>query len=278
MSNRERQCSYFFFFNDTATTEIYTLSLHDALPICLAAQGPSRNGEQAELAKTENKTTNNSSQTDNFIGHIEDKSVLAGLIPEQVRVAVAIPSDYLVSVWRETTKSAGEDDKPEKAARDLIEENLTKKIQKIVRPLLPKDPVKDPYEAIEVSVFETLTPEPFEGPSTAGQAVSWLNQNMSSMMMGGLALVSLVMLRSIVKSIPPSDPVPALSTPTLSIHRGPSDAADSSDNETEGIDDESRPRLKLKKGVSLKADLNDIVREDPEAAAAILRTWIGNAG
>src|SRR3989304_10508403 len=27
---------YFFFFNDTATTEIYTLSLHDALPISAA--------------------------------------------------------------------------------------------------------------------------------------------------------------------------------------------------------------------------------------------------
>src|SRR5258708_11631295 len=27
------RCVYFFFFNDTATTEIYTLSLHDALPI-----------------------------------------------------------------------------------------------------------------------------------------------------------------------------------------------------------------------------------------------------
>src|SRR5574344_2886736 len=26
-------CFLFFFFNDTATTEIYTLSLHDALPI-----------------------------------------------------------------------------------------------------------------------------------------------------------------------------------------------------------------------------------------------------
>src|ERR1041385_6912660 len=26
-------CGFFFFFNDTATTEIYTLSLHDALPI-----------------------------------------------------------------------------------------------------------------------------------------------------------------------------------------------------------------------------------------------------
>src|SRR6266478_10246609 len=26
---------FFFFFNDTATTEIYTLSLHDALPVCV---------------------------------------------------------------------------------------------------------------------------------------------------------------------------------------------------------------------------------------------------
>src|SRR2546423_3415721 len=31
---------YFFFFNDTATTEIYTLSLHDALPISDIAGDP----------------------------------------------------------------------------------------------------------------------------------------------------------------------------------------------------------------------------------------------
>src|SRR5256885_15381898 len=31
--NRLRMIGIFFFFNDTATTEIYTLSLHDALPI-----------------------------------------------------------------------------------------------------------------------------------------------------------------------------------------------------------------------------------------------------
>src|SRR2546422_7737056 len=33
--------SFFFFFNDTATTEIYTLSLHDALPISSAPAGRS---------------------------------------------------------------------------------------------------------------------------------------------------------------------------------------------------------------------------------------------
>src|SRR5690349_22102253 len=35
------------FFNDTATTEIYTLSLHDALPISLAAGRPARGPEPA---------------------------------------------------------------------------------------------------------------------------------------------------------------------------------------------------------------------------------------
>src|SRR5256885_3538735 len=38
--------SFFFFFNDTATTEIYTLSLHDALPILPC----DRDGEAARLS------------------------------------------------------------------------------------------------------------------------------------------------------------------------------------------------------------------------------------
>src|SRR6266498_5749069 len=39
---------FFFFFNDTATTEIYTLSLHDALPIPVASvRNPSAVGVSA---------------------------------------------------------------------------------------------------------------------------------------------------------------------------------------------------------------------------------------
>src|SRR3712207_7060825 len=39
-SDSRLRCHHsFFFFNDTATTEIYTLSLHDALPISLFADG-----------------------------------------------------------------------------------------------------------------------------------------------------------------------------------------------------------------------------------------------
>src|SRR5256885_11711048 len=60
-----------FFFNDTATTEIYTLSLHDALPICLPSKSrlPSdqsvifleaigkRTGKRAEVAMPDRKST-----------------------------------------------------------------------------------------------------------------------------------------------------------------------------------------------------------------------------
>src|SRR5260370_29263457 len=38
---RRTEVYLFFFFNDTATTEIYTLSLHDALPISMAKPCPS---------------------------------------------------------------------------------------------------------------------------------------------------------------------------------------------------------------------------------------------
>src|SRR3712207_8228116 len=39
--------SLFFFFNDTATTEIYTLSLHDALPILRGGEELRRPGREA---------------------------------------------------------------------------------------------------------------------------------------------------------------------------------------------------------------------------------------
>jgi len=44
---------FFFFFNDTATTEIYTLSLHDALPIYKAAAVNKAAAGKAAAAKVE---------------------------------------------------------------------------------------------------------------------------------------------------------------------------------------------------------------------------------
>src|SRR5260221_11159835 len=61
-------CSPFFFFNDTATTEIYTLSLHDALPICesqpIRTSDPTFLGRDSECPRSEEHTSELQSHSD----------------------------------------------------------------------------------------------------------------------------------------------------------------------------------------------------------------------
>src|SRR5688572_32138689 len=58
--------SFFFFFNDTATTEIYTLSLHDALPISRGRRRPlsrsSRKGAGIEFGRKEPRSEEHTSE------------------------------------------------------------------------------------------------------------------------------------------------------------------------------------------------------------------------
>ena len=52
--NRCPTCLAIFFFNDTATTEIYTLSLHDALPIYSAHGNSDSEKKQKKLPPYQN--------------------------------------------------------------------------------------------------------------------------------------------------------------------------------------------------------------------------------
>src|SRR6266496_6840778 len=53
---------FFFFFNDTATTEIYTLSLHDALPISSAADRPNDVGRPDRMAQQQMRSEEHTSE------------------------------------------------------------------------------------------------------------------------------------------------------------------------------------------------------------------------
>src|SRR5256885_5932797 len=53
--------SFFFFFNDTATTEIYTLSLHDALPISVSPTTPIDRTGVANIARGRSSAARSSS-------------------------------------------------------------------------------------------------------------------------------------------------------------------------------------------------------------------------
>src|SRR2546430_9263439 len=64
---------FFFFFNDTATTEIYTLSLHDALPISSA---PSRSVKRRRRKSTSKRATSPSARSEEHTSELQSQSNL----------------------------------------------------------------------------------------------------------------------------------------------------------------------------------------------------------
>ncbi|HEX5472680.1 MAG TPA: hypothetical protein VFW73_12390, partial [Lacipirellulaceae bacterium] len=107
-------------------------------------------------------------------------------------------------------------------------------------------------------------------------AVAWTGRYWSTLAMLGVAVFSLLVLRSVVKGGPskPAEAGASASSSPLALH-----IPDSTSNaETKDAEDSNKPKLRFKKGNSIKDDLVEIVREDPDAAADILRSWISKAG
>lgn len=250
----------------------------------LIANGPNGKGpEPANETTAKAIETNESSETNSFIPTKNEQVTEAGLVPETVRVAIAVPQNYLVQMYREKQRRNGEDlTQPLPPDIDTIltqnEKTLSDQITKTVATLLPKELAVNNFPNVHVTFFESLTPEPIEPTPTRTKALVWMSQHFGTITMAGIAMVSLVMLRSLVKAIPPADPLASSQSSLLSlsvphVERGASRGEGASDGESE----EERPRLKLKKGKTLRDELTDIVREDPDSAAAILKSWINNA-
>src|SRR3712207_8478129 len=83
---------FFFFFNDTATTEIYTLSLHDALPISLKVTGESmlplcREGDTIVVSPAARVR-----KGDRVVVKTRDGEVMAKVLGRRTREAVELTS------------------------------------------------------------------------------------------------------------------------------------------------------------------------------------------
>lgn len=265
----------------------------------LTSQGPQRTPVEESVAKNESTQENSNTETENFVPTTVENRKEAGLIPEKVRAVIAIPSELLERVWRAQNPNAPADKRPASTDLSLIETDYRTKIEGVVAPLLPQKVGENIFPNVSVSVFQSLQPDKLEPPSMASEGLAWASRNSGSLIMAALAVVALMMLRSIMKSIPPAETNVILSPAASAAALGSGPTLATLGDEEQGSSAErsggaakrrsaggaassgergGRPRLKLKKGVTMKDDLTDIVREDPDAAAAILRSWIGNAG
>src|SRR2546422_10114881 len=60
---------FFFFFNDTATTEIYTLSLHDALPIFVRQ----RDGQHGRCRQRRTRSFDRSARSEEHTSELQSR-------------------------------------------------------------------------------------------------------------------------------------------------------------------------------------------------------------
>ncbi len=220
---------------------------------------------------TESSEESSESQSANVASHGTIETDIAPLTPKRVTVAVGIPSSYFESIWRQRNPTpAGEEPKPvDQAAVAQLQTEEIAKIKAHVTPLVPlPDPGVNAASLVTVTTLTSLATPDLPGPSIADEALSWVGQYWSTAGMIGVALVSLLMLRSMIRSAPS---LPESTAGPMRI------ASETTAEATEPKEPpKSRFKRKLGSGPSLRDELTDIVREDPDSAANILRGWIGN--
>jgi flagellar M-ring protein FliF len=239
------------------------------------AQGPTRQGAAEATQQNTNTTTSEIAETDYAVSIEESRILKKGYMPKEVWATVTIPASYVQGIWENRNKDADTPPKPEDLK--IIEGQVVTKVEDIVEPLvrLQANKGQTTYKYVRVVVLDSLPVRTIEPPSTASQALAWIGRYWSTFAMLGVAMFSLLVLRSVVRGGPSNAAAGAgAADPALKLHVD--EQTGGGNHEEEPADD--RPRLRLKKGKSIKDDLVEIVREDPDAAAEILRSWIGKAG
>ena len=101
--------------------------------------------------------------------------------------------------------------------------------------------------------------------------MDYLGENWRTMGMIAVGLVSLVMLRGMIRGAAsaPAPAAEAVNTPRIA-------AMEEEEEEEPAVETVLRKKFDVG-GPNLKQELQLLVKEDPDAAAAILRNWIGDA-
>jgi flagellar M-ring protein FliF len=239
------------------------------------AQGPTRQGATVSPEQNKNETTKETTDTENVVGIEESRILKGGYTLKEVNATILIPSSYVESVWKSRNPTATDPPKPEDLV--VVENQVKTNVENAVQPLLllQANRGQDTYKYVYVQFLPSLPGTTLEPPSTTSQALAWAGRYWSTLAMLGVAMFSLLVMRSVVKGGPSAaGPTANAAGSGLTLHAEES-PTHTDQEEEEPADD--RPRLRLKKSKSVKDDLVEIVHEDPDAAAEILRAWIGKA-
>ncbi len=234
-------------------------------PASVGANGGKGTNETSEETKNETVSVVSSTSTE---------TEKYGLTQKLAKVSVGIPTSYFEKVWkdRNPAKEGEEAKKPDQAAIDQIRDEVTKDVQATVANLLPTgSEVKDPTSLVTVRTFPDVKTAEIPAPAATQRALTWLGQNWPMMAMVGLVLFSLGTLRSTLRNVPAAPPE---SSAVLMRVSGSEPNSKESEEAVE-VTAARRLRRMTGSGPSLRDELSELVKEDPDSAANVLRAWIG---
>lgn len=244
----------------------------------LASQGGPASGPVSLTSGRESTSeeTTREEETQNAVPSQHTLAQIKGMTPKRVRASVVVPTSYYRAIWKENNKPADGSDAREPTADDLrtIETAERKNIAGAVAPLLATlSEDEDPTAQVAVTTFQSLSSDPMPTPALTEEALAWLGDHWGTLTTAVLAFFSLLMLRSMIKSVPSPEPAPAAGRHNLALVTDQEEATDRGEEAPQGT-----IKRRFAKGPSYKDDLAAMVREDPDAAATILRAWIAGAG
>jgi flagellar M-ring protein FliF len=194
---------------------------------------------------------------------------------------VDVPYGYYRRVWQERNPTpAGQEIKPAPQTElDKIEAETKKRIEETIVKLLPRpESGNDPFIPVTVTSFQDLAQTPLAAPVMADTLLAWLAANWQTLGMMVVGLVGMLMLRSMVKTPAPkpSNETSAAAVPDAAASAPPAPATNNATSETPATVKLPRRRFGAT-GPTLRDELREMVKENPDAAATVLRAWIGDA-
>jgi flagellar M-ring protein FliF len=192
----------------------------------------------------------------------------AGLTPKRVTVSVAVPGEYYAQVWRDQNGNSFEI-KPTAAQLAPLEQEIRKKIEQHVAGVMPTQEANSELTSlVTVTAFPpTRKAEQLE-ISRAELVLAWLNEHSTLVAAAVSCLLGLLILRSIVRSVTRR----AAAEPMADV-----DGEEELDELPRRAVSSPAGRRRSLRRAAMRDELHDFVRDDPGAAANVLRTWIGSA-
>ena len=196
-----------------------------------------------------------------------------GLTPVSATVSVGVPISYFQNVWRLRNSGASHRGltAADQAAIDAIRIEETAKIQRHVAQLLPSGGgAAKAAELVAVTTFQDIPAEQPPVPGFGADALAWLRQSWATLGMIAARLAGLLVLRSVIRAASAAGGGPS----TL-----PNDNRNESSSEGgSAVVPPPHARGFHNPAPSPRDEVSELVEADPDTAAGILRTWIGQVG